>query len=448
MNSLRFRVIVSAVVWSATALLIASFVIWRLFSASAERQFDAALEAHLSELVSAIAVTDRTQGSIEARMADPRFHRPFSGLYWQVVSPKRASVRSRSLWDSELALPVDDLQDGALHRHDITGPDAAPVRALERTVATPRNGEWRIAVAASSTGLMQEKSRFWRSLLTSFAVLCGVLAMAAVAQGALALAPLTRLQQAAVAHRKGHSTRIKGLFPDEIAPVVDDLNATLIENEKLTGRARRRAADLAHALKTPIAALQNALDELPVSATDPNMTVVRDALRRINLQTRRQLALARIAVAPPGPGVPVKPTLERLIRAMTRIHIGKEIVIASDEPDARFKGDAEDLEEMLGNVLDNACKWARRHVTVLLAVRSKQLAILIEDDGPGVPDEMLCHLAVAGARFDETTEGSGLGLAIAADIVEAYDGDICFERSSKGGLSVTLLLPARFKVNG
>lgn len=442
MSSLRLRVIVSATFWSMAVLLIAGIVIWRLFAASAERQFDATLEAHLSELASAIAITDRAQGSVDAQMAAPRFHRPLSGLYWQVVSPDGTLLRSRSLWDSELPLPVDDLHDGAVHRQQIMGPDATPVRSLERTVSTPRDGAWRIAVAADSAGLVQEKANFLRSLLISFAVLCGALALAAVAQTALALAPLARLQQAAAMHRKGLSTRIEGKFPDEIAPVVDELNATLANNEKLTARARRRSVDLAHALKTPVAALQNALGELPVVATDPDMEIARDALRRINLQTRRQLALARIAVAPPGPGVLVEPTVERLIRAMTRIHPGKEVTIATAEADARFKGDAEDLEEMLGNLLDNACKWATQTVSVSIETRTPQLEIVIEDDGPGVLEETLCRLAVAGARFDETTEGTGLGLAIVADIVEAYDGNMHFDRSSESGLSVTLLLPS------
>ena len=440
-RSLKLRAAAGAVLWCALALISVGWAIHQLQIRSAERQFDTWLSAHLTELAASVAIAAPNAETIANRMPDPRFHQPFSGFYWQAQGPQ-AMLYSRSLWDTQLALPQDELPDGALHRHDIAGPNQTGLRVLERTVRRADGEVWRIAVAADRKILDHETRRFSHALIISLAVLGLVLGLAAIAQTALVLRPLNRLRAALTAYRDGKTHRLSGAFPIEITPLADDLNALLDRNDQLVTRARRQAADLAHGLKTPIAVLRNDLTHAAQRLTPQQLAELTHSLDQIENQTRRQLARARIALRGPQHSVPVQPVIAKMLPAFNRLYADRTLSIEQAiDADARFPGDAENLQEVLGNVLENACQWAASRIRISAACDPEGLRLTVEDDGPGIPQAAQQAILRPGARLDTQTPGNGLGLAIVADIVEAHQGAISLGKSPLGGLKVEITLP-------
>ena len=440
-RSLKLRAAASVVLWCALALISVGWAINRLQIRSAERQFDTWLSAHLTELAVSVSTVSPSTETIVDRMSDPRFHQPFSGFYWQVQGSQQ-TLYSRSLWDAQLALPQDELPDGALHRHDIAGPDRSGLRVLERTVHRADGEVWRIAVAADRQMLDHETQRFSHALMISLAVLGLVLGLAAIAQNALVLRPLDRLRAALTAYRNGETERLSGEFPIEITPLADDLNALLDRNDQLVTRARRQAADLAHGLKTPIAVLRNDLAQLAERITPSQLAELTHSLDQLESQTRRQLARARIALRGPQHSVAVQPIITKMLPAFSRLYAARALTIEhAIDAAARFPGDAENLQELFGNVLENACQWATSRIRISAVRGPHGLRLIVEDDGPGIPAAARQSILLPGARLDTRAPGTGLGLAIVADIVEAHQGVVRFGASTLNGLRVDITLP-------
>lgn len=456
-GSLRFRLLLATLLGLVLALVLAGVVLKGLFHEHVLRQFEKGLTQQLDQVTARLSADAQGQPVIDAQaLSDPRWQRPFSGLYWQLDdvtagTPKPGVLRSRSLWDTQLALPADVLRDGEIHAHELPGPGGTRLRVLERTVRPDERLRWRLSVAADLQDTHAAVAGFQQVLVVSLSVLLTLLLAAAWAQVALGLRPLRVLQQSLQNLREGRSPRLTGDFPSEVQPLVDDFNSVLARNDEVVGRARTQAGNLAHALKTPLTVLDQAARQPEAAGLSALVhEQVQTARRHIDWHLARSRMAASMGL--PGQRVPVVHTLQGLVRVMQRVHAERELRITLDAVDAslQFAGEAQDLQEMLGNVLDNACQWARStvHIRVLPAAAGGADAaglcrVEIEDDGPGMRAEHMPQVLQRGVRLDESVPGSGLGLAIVRELVTLYGGQLHLQTPAQGrGLTVSLCLPA------
>lgn len=450
-NSLRLRLLAGTLVWIIVSIVVAGWGLGGLFREHVTRQFDAELKIHLDQITANLAFDDSGRPSLPVPLSDPRLARPFSGLYWQVdriggthVPAQAGLLRSRSLWDSVLVVPGDMPADGAIHRHRIAGPEGATLGVIERTVfpADQPDKPLRLLVAADEKLLSEPVERFNGMLWLALSALGAGLILAAVVQLVIGLAPLQRLRKALAAVRAGDAQRLDGVFPAEIQPLVEEFNSVLTQNEEIVARARTQAGNLAHALKTPLAVLANA-----AAAGDSNLArLVADQVGTARRQVDYHLRRARVAAAVRVPGVRtrLRPVADGLAQVMRRIHAERELeVLIHPMPEqVAFRGEEQDLQEMLGNLLDNACKWAAHRVELHAEKKRSELVVTLDDDGRGLPAAERDAVIQRGARADEHMPGSGLGLAIVDDLARLYGGRMELLDSPLGGLRVVLTLPA------
>lgn len=466
MGSLRFRLLSATVLGVSLAMVLAGVVLNGLFHEHVMRQFEKGLTQQLDQVTARLTVDAQGQPLIDAQtLSDPRWQRPYSGLYWQLddvtpVTARQGVLRSRSLWDTRLTLPVDELRDGEIHAHELPGPGDSRLRVLERTVRLDERLRWRLSVAADLNDTHEAVAGFQRVLVVSLVALLMLLLAAAWAQVALGLRPLWALQQGLNTLREGRTPRLTGDFPTEVQPLVNNFNSVLDRNDEVVGRARTQAGNLAHALKTPLTLLDQASRQ---NDTAGLASLVREQVQLARRHIDWHLARARMAASSgvPGQRVPVVHTLQGLLRVMQRVHAERQLTITLEGSDERvqFAGESQDLQEMLGNVLDNACQWAHSAVRIrvqpmlevpasaALGAPSNAMTgmcrVEIEDDGPGMPAKHMPLVLQRGVRLDESVPGSGLGLAIVRDLVEMYGGELQLQTPAKGrGLCVALMLPA------
>lgn len=451
-HSLRTRLLAGTLVGVVVAVAAAGLVLSDLFRNEAMRQFRAGLRLHLDHLSASFDVDEAGQPFLVTDLTDGRWQRPLSGLYWQIDSAGRvATLRSRSLWDTTLQVPPDpDTADGEVHLHNITGPAGASLLVMERLVrpADHPGTAWWLRVAVDTREMDEAVARFERVLMLSLAVLAVALLAGAATQLAVGLAPLRSLQAAVTGVRQGRLQRLEGDFPAELQPLVDDFNGVLDQNAQVVARARTQAGNLAHAIKTPLAVLSNAAGRADQSHGELARLVdeqVEQARRQVNWHLARARAAASVGV--PGLHTQVAAVAGPLVRVMRRVHAQR--ALAFDDQTAgsplSFAGEEQDLQEMLGNLLDNACKWAEARVVVEVSAVGPpplKLQITVDDDGPGLAPALHDAVLARGARADEQVPGSGLGLAIVKDLAGLYGGALQLGESPLGGLRVMLLLPA------
>ena len=453
-GSLRLRLLLGTLGWIALTIVAAGLALGGLFRQHVALQFDAELNTHLDQLVAHLIVDDNGQPSLSVAQSDPRFSKPYSGLYWQVdrLDPLAGNavglLRSRSLWDDVLRLPADTPGNGELHQHHIAGPGDSALGAVERVVRVASAGEraaarsFRLVVAADEQQMNAPIERFSGLLWLALGLLGVGLGLAVVIQVWVGLAPLKRLRGALAAVRSGDAQQLVGRFPAEVQPLVDEFNTVLAHNAEVVERARTQAGNLAHALKTPLSVIANA------AASERGELAQRVGAQVELARTQIDYHLSRSRVAAslrfPGARTPVVAVLEGLMRVMRRIHAERnlDLVIHPVALPSFFRGEEQDLQEILGNLLDNACKWAGRRVEVALAVRDGELLIVVDDDGPGIAAGERQRVLCRGERADEQVPGSGLGLAIVVDLTRLYGGRIDLAESPLGGLRVCLTLPA------
>ncbi|MEO8544131.1 MAG: sensor histidine kinase [Burkholderiaceae bacterium] len=462
-TSLRLRLLALTVLGVAVALLMAGVVLSGMFRDAMLRQFQQGLEQQLDQLMARVSFDAQGQPQVDdASLSDPRWQRPYSGLYWQINGADQSMLlRSRSLWDVSLTHAPDLLSGGALHVHPGVGPRGASLLVLERVVrpeAMP-DKRWRLLVAGDTQAVDAAVARIRGMLALALGVLLVLLLLAGWAQVALGLAPLRVLQRAMADLREGREKQIRGPVPQEVQPLVDGFNAVLARNTLVIERARQQNGNLAHAVKTPLAVLAQAAEAVQKRHPPADQGATADtALSRLVIEqvalARRQvdwhLARARAAgaLAVVGQRVAVEPVLRGLLRVMDKVHAGRALQLHCDPvgADIAFAGEEQDLQEMLGNLLDNACKWARHAVQVQADVVTigdgVVLQITVQDDGPGIAPEQRDAVLARGVRIDESVPGSGLGLAIVGDLVRLYAGSLTMDSPACGGLLVRVRLPA------
>lgn len=434
-RSLSLRLLAFAGAAIAGALVLAWAVLGLLFERHVERQLQAELERHGLSLIAAMSLTPEGQPSLAARPFDPRFDRPASGLYWRITAPGGA-VASRSLWDG--ALPEAAPPQRGWGRIEGAGPFEARVLTVVRDVQLDPGGpQVVIAISGDEAPLRTARAAFGFESGVFLAVLWMVLALAAWVQVRLGLAPLERVRNELEALRRAPDARLgEDGQPFEIRPLTRAVNDLADARAADIDRARHRARDLAHALKTPLTALR-----LQIGALDPD--TARDLTHSLSLVSGAvEGELARIGAEGPGEGAPAAETLDRLIAVIARTPDGQRLTIDNAAPtDLRLPLSTEAALEVLGALLENAARFAASRIDITGSVDKETLRLTLDDDGPGIPAADRERVLQRGLRLDERADRHGLGLAIAADHIEASGGQLALSDSPSGGLRVELLWP-------
>jgi signal transduction histidine kinase len=442
-GTIGFRLIAFALLWIAGALIAGGLLITSLFEDHVRRAFDARIEVLLETLVTVTDADPANGVRLLGAQGEPRFERPFSGWYWQISDSNKIRLASRSIWDQTLALPSPPPAPGAdgLTRYRIEGPREQVLRVIERPISFAEDGpRFRYAVAADMAEVTAELRPFQLALGWSLGLLGLGLILAVIFQVHFGLGPLRRLREALARIRAGHATRIEGDYPGEIRPLVEEANQLIAQVGTVVERARTHVGNLAHALKTPLSVLALESDKAsgPLAETVSRETML--MRERIDHHLSRARTAASAGVI--GQRTETGPVIAALARTLRRMHVARKITIDTLSDNFAFRGDAQDLEEMLGNLMDNACKWARERVAVTARAEGGRLKITVEDDGPGLAPEDRARVLARGARLDETVPGSGLGLDIVSEIAALYGGTLTLEDAELGGLRATLDLPA------
>lgn len=473
-GSLRIRLLAGTLFWIAATILVAGWGLSSLFRQHVATQFHAELRTHLDQLTAQLTLDNQGRVRLSLPLSDPRMSRPYSGYYWQVdlvgasdksttsttsTASAAGQLRSRSLWDHVLRVPPDTPADGEIHQHRIVGPQDRMLGMVERSlrIDDPPDGKPRTfrLIAAADESLMSEPvSRFSGALWLALGLLGIGMAVAALVQVFVGLAPLRKLRDALGKLRSGEAQRLEGHFPAEVMPLIEDFNSVLARNTEVVERARTQAGNLAHALKTPLSVLANAAhaahaahaarsqDEQCIELANLVADQVEIARRQVDYHLARAQAAA--AARMPGAKTLLLSVIEGLARTMRRLHAERQIELSVQpfSESLSFRGEAQDLQEMLGNLLDNACKWATQNVELNVSGNGATLTITIDDDGAGLAADQRDAVIGRGVRADEKVSGSGLGLAIVDDLARRYGGQVELADSPLGGLRSVLTLPA------
>lgn len=449
--SLARRLVLLAAGWSLAGLLVSALVLAMLFQQAALRTLDAGLLERIDNLVS--GTTIGPQGEVLApALTDERALRAYSGRYWQLAEPGpdgrwRTLVRSRSLWDSELRAPSDlvsRLQDapGEPVSYDTRDPLGVPLRAMASQATLPGRDLPVIFITAEDRSPIDREVRSFAVATAGFFLLLALtMAVAVVLQVRVGLRPLFTLRREIADVRRGKAERLAGSYPVELKPLADELNALMAHNQEVVERQRTHVGNLAHALKTPLSVMLTEAAQRP----GPLAEVVSRQAEAMRQQVDHHLRRARAAARSQGAGerISVASVLDELARTLGRIHEEKGIDIDWDaDEDLFFLGERQDLLELAGNAMENACKWGRARVRVRAEpLAAERLRLTVEDDGPGLPPDRREQVLRRGARLDESAPGSGLGLSIMEELARAYDGALTLSDADLGGLKVELVLP-------
>ncbi len=453
-NSLALRLFVSAAAWTAVILVITGIVLSSLSRQAVERAFDRRLGVYLRTLVADLSSPEEPGEKFPQSLSEPLFELPLSGWYWQVtrLDPDKHDVRSsRSLWDGGLPHLADQgvpADAGGSREGYVNGPEDQKLRVVERTIDLGDDGHYLVAIAGDAAEITDETHAFDEALMLTFGLLAAILLLTTMFQVRFGLAPLKRITRGLAAIRAGTAERLSGDFPEEIAPLVRETNALIDANKEIVERARTHVGNLAHALKTPLSVIVN---EATARGADPLAAKVLEQAAIMRDQVARHLERARLSARTKviGTVTEVAPVVAALARTMEKIHRDRGIAIdLRTDAAARFRGERPDLEEMVGNLVDNACKWAISRVAIEVARQPPQeggggtVRIVVDDDGRGLSPAEREQVAKRGRRLDETKPGSGLGLSIVTELAKLYGGGLTLGAAPLGGLRAELVLPA------
>ncbi|MCW2272452.1 sensor histidine kinase [Rhodoblastus acidophilus] len=448
-RSIAARLFWSAVIACVFVLTLAGLALTALYRQTAQVALDEQLNIYLSALVSDL-VNPREDNNEPGQLGAPQFELALSGWYWQItkVGTMPPEIRtSRSLFASYLPRLPDSVEPDSAGRRrgEIAGPENKPLRMLERQIDAGDQGRYVVQVAATTASVERQVSQFDWALGVTFFTLALLLVAAMAAQARYGLRPLLALRSDVMAVRRGQADRITGEFPTEIAPLAAELNLLIATNREIVERARTQVGNLAHALKTPLSVIVNEAE----AETNPLAEKVVEQAQVMRHQVAFYLDRARAAARAGAIGVatPVAPALAAMARAFAKIYARIDLSVDCPQ-DLRFLGEKQDFDDMLGNLVDNGCKWACGEVRVVVeppvdaGAERLFLRAIIDDDGPGLAPDRRAEALRRGGRLDESKPGFGLGLSIVKELAEAYGGRLELTDSPLGGLRAVLLLPA------
>ncbi|AGB74151.1 MULTISPECIES: ATP-binding protein [Rhizobium] len=448
--SLRGRLLLGSVVAIIVATFLAGVGINAISGLAVRALALSEIDEELRVLLAAVDINSSNQLFLDDTPTDPRFGIPNGGFYWQVGRNGTVELRSQSLWEQNLpwlrARPRD-----AGRATDMKGPNGSRLLAVERSISIPSaTGDQivDIVMALDNSELAPARWRFFYAMAPSLGVLSAALIVAVIAFLRYGLRPLNDLRAALMAVQERSARKITGQFPREVQPLVDDLNGLLASRETQLTQARARAGDLAHGLKTPLAALEATARLLSEEGMSERAAAIQTEVSRMEAQIKRTLAQTRasLAAAHTVGVMDASADLKKIISVMRRLSSERKIDFELVAPPEMWLAiDEADFADITGNLIDNARKWTAGKVKVRLSQlpELEGVELCIEDDGPGLPEDAEMAFIRRGRRLDESIAGTGFGLAIVKDLVEAYDGKLALARSSLGGLSVTVNLPVR-----
>ncbi len=457
-RSIATRLFLSAAFWSVLILLAAGITLSAINRGSAVSDFDERLSVYVRALAANFADPGEDARSNLGQLGEVMFELPLSGWYWQItpLDGDANDIRaSRSLFAERLPKLSDSgipAGVGGARKGYAVGPDDRRLRIVERVIDTDDKHRYLVQVAASPDEVEADIRSFNLALGLTLTFLAAALILSTVLQVRFGLRPLRRLGIGVSAIRQGEAERIEGHYPHEIAPLANELNLLIAANREIVDRARTQVGNLAHALKTPLSVIVNeASTQAAADEPDGLAAKVRDQVGIMRDQVTYYLDRARAAARSTviGTVTEVKPVIEGLVRTFGKIYRDRDIVFEAQLPDGlRFRGEKQDLEDLVGNLVDNAGKWASHRVRVTVAATvdpgelgTSALLIVVDDDGAGLDAEARGLVARRGRRLDESKPGSGLGLSIVTDLAGTYGGSFTLDESPLGGLRAVLRLP-------
>jgi signal transduction histidine kinase len=440
--------------WSLIALLVTGLALTAFFRQASYRGFDSGLSDLVDAVYSGVTV-ERDGTVIPPTLADSRTTRVYSGRYWQIAeaTPRgglQTLARSRSLFDYELRAPEDTVRrltanPGATVVYEWQGPNEEPLRVAALLSRFPGRPEPLVIMAAQdSRPVRQEEQQFAALTASALALLALGLVVAVFVQVRIGLRPLFDIRREVARVRRGKAERLERRYPEELQPLASELNGLLDHNEEVVERQRTHVGNLAHALKTPLSVMLAEAEAHPGPLSEV-VTRQAQAMRgHVDHHLRRARAAARSQTS--GERTSIEPVLDELAVTLERVFQDKGVEVDWRAPENLcFQGERQDLLEIAGNVIENACKWCKRRVRVdavgIEGANPPRLRLTVEDDGPGLPAEQRAEVLKRGARLDEATPGTGLGLSIVDELARAYGGSVRLDQAGLGGLKVELELP-------
>ena len=443
MNSLAVRLFFSATVWIILTLLSAGLLLSDLNKKNNLEAFDDRLNLLLETLIGGSKV-DSTEGiTVVTSIGDPRFFQPYSGWYWQINKGAKTLSRSRSMWDQVFTLDKR-LIGGRSQFVDSIGKNRKQViekknlYIVEREISFPGITQPITFILSGDTHEYRENIKNFDNTLSAILIFLGVGLMIAVfLQVNFGLLPLNKIKDALFKIRNGDKKKLEAKYPLEVQPLATEINDLLEHNEKIVERARTHVGNLAHVLKTPLAVITNEIDKENKLLSNQIVLMKKHIdryLKKAHLESVGKNIKSKIAFLE---------FLNKMVLIFQKIYPDKEIELQKGFKEFFIFGSLEDMEELIGNLVENACKWGRKKIKIKFENHGKnEVKILIDDDGPGLEQEQKNKVFTRGFRVDEQTPGSGLGLNIVKDILEIYKGEIRLEKSpSLGGLRVNIVLP-------
>ncbi len=444
MLSLRERALLGGIATGAVSVAVGTLAVFSYIDSRVSDRFDSTLRDRHTQLVVGLSATTGNPEALRSLMFDPAYGTPYSGRYWQVTNAAGEIFTSSSLFDETIAEPLDSPDTPSIW--NIPGPEGERVRSIFQEITYEDGTVWGVSVAESQAQLIAERRAAQRSLLPVFALVGLIGVVGSLLLSSVILGPLRKLRSD-VSHRWDTDEGLEPAdYPDEVSPLVQDLNQLSRRNRDIVSGSRRQAADLAHALKTPTAILRNELSTLSEDGAPTD--AAQEALDRIDAQLSRSLARMRAlnTAELSHSRTDLSNSVDRLTRLFSSMaeREGKTLEVTR-APGLWVRMDPQDIEEVLGNLMDNAVKWCRTTVRVTAVSKRGSIEVHIEDDGPGIPEDDRREALRSGGRLDTSVTGSGLGLAIAVDLLNAYGAKLNLGTSSDlGGLESRVLIPTGF----
>jgi signal transduction histidine kinase len=440
-KSLTFRILLLSSIWIALALIVTGLMLLTFYRAHIEEHYDAHVRMHMEELVSAAQLSEAGELLLAYPPSDPRYQVKYSGWYWEIRHQGKVLAGSPSLDGGQIRLgqvESAEYEDTIV----VEGPDGEAIRVqmLQNPAGIP--GETLLLVgSAPMMGVTDDVIDVTGHLLLSFALLGLGLLFAVFLQVRVTLKPVHDISQGIHHIHRGKSERVDGEFPNDIQPLVDELNNILEHNSVLLRRARNQVGDLAHSIKNPLTVINHEARAMDNNAGRLILKQAADISNSVSHHLSRARAFGTANVM--GSSTQVRPVAEDLVFALKRIYKDRNLDFdLSGICNCAVRCEAQDLEEMLGNLMDNACKWAKKRVIIHCVGQGNRCSLYVEDDGSGIPDDKISQVLQRGRRLDETREGDGLGLNIVQELVGLYSGSLYLGRSGWGGLSVQMDLPS------
>jgi signal transduction histidine kinase len=436
LTSLRLRLLAGAAAFVLAALALSALGLTLLFQRHVESWIDTELATHLDQLIAGIDKGSDGALTVARPPTDARFQRALSGLYWQAaVEPDGPVLRSRSLWDFDIALPLESAVDDKVHHYAVPGPDKQTLHLLQRHIQLPLRLDGRtarVAVAIDDAEIGAAVHRFAGALAPFLIVLAALLTAAAWAQVTIGLRPLAAMRRKLAAIGLGNARRLGAGFPDEVLPLAREIDTLLEARERQIDKARARAADLAHGLKTPLQLLSSDAERLKAKGEDELAAEIEEIAGAMRRHVERELTRARSGANAGNVAANVAAVAQRVVRVMERTPQGERVTWTVDVPAAlAARIDEEDLIEALGNLTENAARHAQSSVNVKASADDGMIEVAVIDDGPGIPTGRAQEALRRGGRLDQSGS-AGLGLAIVGDIAEAWGASLSIEAPARG----------------